>query len=118
MKPYQFKARGITYSLEFADNLEELYYDDGINDGSVLGFCRRPSKNHTRGEVVVDKDLIPRAKLEILIHELAHAFFWEAEEEVVRDYGKLVEQLIWDLSPEFPWVRTKEIPTKDGYQLF
>tara|TARA_R100001244_G_scaffold117744_1_gene87602 strand:- start:103 stop:438 length:336 start_codon:yes stop_codon:yes gene_type:complete len=58
------------------------------------GFCIDPQ--HPQAEIVVDKRLGKRRKLNVLIEEVTHAFFYDQPEYKVRKFSSELGKVIYN----------------------
>lgn len=56
------------------------------------GVCLDPKSK--KPAIFIDSDLEGFRLAEIIIHEIAHAFFWNAKEERVEEYARVVAETL------------------------
>lgn len=59
------------------------------------GYCYNPSYKNAR--IVIDKNLLPRRKLNVIIEEITHSFFWNEPEYKVRKFSAQLGKIIYRL---------------------
>lgn len=59
------------------------------NRPGLWGECDNESKR-----ITIHPQLRTRKRLEILIHEMCHALFWDATEEAVTEAGKVIAEVL------------------------
>ena len=65
-------------------------------DGEKLeGFCEHPSEKAKK--IVIDKNLTDEAELEVLVHEMIHACFFDLSEDSVNQSAADVARALWRL---------------------
>jgi hypothetical protein len=59
------------------------------------GWCYNPSLKNSR--ILIDKSLLTRRRLNVLIEEVTHAFFWDLPEYKVRKFSAQLGRVIYSL---------------------
>ncbi len=75
--------RGKRYSFEKSGNLPK----------TDRGYCTDP--NDTQRKITIHKCLVDQEELEVLIHEMLHACFWDVDEEVIGTVGDDISKALW-----------------------
>jgi len=87
MKPKTVTIRGQKFRIVFRTNLGTL--PCGTKKG---GDCEEPKKGVR--EIRILKSLRGRDLIEVLLHELTHAAFWDLDDEVVTEFAKDVTDVL------------------------
>ena len=82
----KFKVRGEEWILRWSGKLKKSW-----------GTC-----DSRRNEITLYSKMRPRKQLEISLHEFAHAFFQDADEEVVKKFGDDAADYLWSLGYRRP----------------
>lgn len=59
------------------------------------GLCYNPSLKNSR--ILIQKNLLTRRRLNVLIEEITHAFFWDLPEYKVRKFSAQLGRVIYSL---------------------
>lgn len=81
---------GKQWNLKFVPHLGKN--KDGV---PYLGHCDDP--NNTDRIIKIVAKLDPKQELEIILHELNHAFVWNHDESFVNQIGKDLSEVLWKL---------------------
>jgi len=57
------------------------------------GYCTDPSE--TERKIKIHKSLIGQEELEVIIHEMLHACFWDIDEDVIAEVGDDISKALW-----------------------
>tara|TARA_B100000287_G_scaffold435121_1_gene501936 strand:- start:2027 stop:2320 length:294 start_codon:yes stop_codon:yes gene_type:complete len=76
------------------------------NDREFQFYFRKPHKNHNADglclnpdvyedpKIYVDPHLPPKRKLQVVIEEVTHAFFWDKTEKDVRKFSQVLADIL------------------------
>tara|TARA_R110000868_G_scaffold8843_12_gene45123 strand:+ start:1269 stop:1592 length:324 start_codon:yes stop_codon:yes gene_type:complete len=100
-KTNKCKKRGKQRSISKSQQLSiETYlkqiipiYFSNIKDAD--GLCFNPSLKNSR--ILIGKNLLTRRRLNVLIEEVTHAFFWDIPEYKVRKFSAQLGRVIYSL---------------------
>lgn len=81
----KIKILGKIWNLEFRK----------LNKRRERGKCDSPLSRNK--EIVIDERLEGEEKLEVLIHEMLHAAFWNIDEEYIDKSAKDISHVLWRL---------------------
>lgn len=84
-KQHVVKLRGKRYKIE----------KTGKVGSDLWGYCTDPK--FTNRLIKIHKMLENDEELEILIHEMLHACFWDLDEEVVSEVGRDLSKALWKM---------------------
>lgn len=84
-KKHVVKLRGKSYRIE----------KTGKVGSKLWGYCTDPK--FTNRLIKIHKTLENDDELEILIHEMLHACFWDLDEEVISEVGKDLSKALWKM---------------------
>lgn len=73
-KRYKFEKSGILYKKD-------------------RGYCTDPKD--TQRKIKIHKDLYDQEELEVTIHEMLHACFWDIDEDVIAEVGDDISRALW-----------------------
>lgn len=62
---------------------------------SVDGICYSPDSKNPK--IIIDPRLKNKRKFEVLIHEIAHAFFWDKREKEITKFAKTTIKFLYFL---------------------
>jgi len=97
------KAKYFTFSNTGGVQYEVLFRKpDKKHFGEADGFCTDPSEE--KPKIHINPYLTKRNELNTIIHEFAHAFFWEATENQVNKFGNAVSKFLYT---ECGWRKTE-----------
>ena len=69
-----------------------------------MGLCFDPSEDDPK--ILVNPNQTERQLMNTMIHELAHAFFWDSSEENVTKFGNTVTRFLYSQG----WRKAKKEP--------
>jgi hypothetical protein len=84
-KKHVVKLRGKKYKIQ----------KTGKVGSDLWGYCTDPK--FTNRLIKIHKMLENDEELEILIHEMLHACFWDLDEEVVSEVGRDLSKALWKM---------------------
>lgn len=88
-KHFCFKFRnvnGIRYEVYFVKP-NEAYY------GDIHGLCDDPEEKNAK--IYINPYLTQKSELNTIIHELAHAFFWDKTEKEITKYANATTAFLY-----------------------
>ena len=71
-----------------------IYFESIDIDERADGWCYDPSSNERK--IIVDESLGKRRKLNVIIEEITHAFFFDEPEYKVRKYSAELGRIIYN----------------------
>lgn len=87
MKRYFFEnSQGHKYEVVFKKLNKKCNY---------MGICDDPEED--RPKIVIDNTLSDKSLLNTIIHEFAHAFFWDSTEKNVSSFANKVTKLLYSM---------------------
>ena len=89
----QFDVRGRRYNFRFVTRLGRTKV--GAKYLPVLGLCDPPDKQ--RKHIRVVRGMEPKQELEIVLHELNHACFWDLDEAAITEAAMSQADALWKL---------------------
>lgn len=99
MKPVKtVDLRGKRFSISRPKRLER----------DTLGWCMK----HGRGKIAVAYSLNGEEELEILIHEMLHACYWDMDEEAITESAQSISKALWRLGYRKEENKNKKIINK------
>jgi hypothetical protein len=87
------KPKAPAFYIETHTKQKIPVYFDTIKDAS--GYCFDP--DGPTPKIIISKNLLSRRKLNVLIEEVAHAFWYDATEHKVRKFSAQLGKLIYSL---------------------
>lgn len=72
-----------------------IYFKKIPNYQKADGWCYDPESDDPR--IVIEKNLKTRRKLNVLIEEVTHAFYWDSPEYKVRKFAAELGKIIYKL---------------------
>jgi hypothetical protein len=87
------KPKAPGFYIETHNKQKIPIYFDILNDAS--GYCFNP--DGPTPKIIISKNLLKRRKLNVLIEEIAHAFWYDAPEYKVRKFSAQLGKLIYSL---------------------
>lgn len=72
----------------------EIIYAKIPNKYKASGLCDCPENNYPK--ILVDKDLLPRRQLNVLIEEVFHAYFFDLPEWKARKFAANLGKVIYN----------------------
>lgn len=81
----QVILRGKRWTLSFVSLVRER----------CIGKCDPPGSQRKR--IRVEKKLEGEQRLEILIHEMLHACYWDMDEAAVEESSRDIAKILWEL---------------------
>ena len=90
-------AQDVEYELIFRKP-DQRYYGDDCD-----GVCSSPDKPNPR--VLINPHRTDQTQLNSLIHEVAHAFFWDKKEYEIKKYADTMSRILYN---ELKWRRAKK----------
>ena len=98
MKPFLFKDnKGHKY---------EVIFKRLPSNCSYMGLCEDPEEDAP--QIVIKKNLGDKSLLNTIIHEFAHAFFWESTEGNVRTFANKVTKLLYEMGWRYEKIKIKK----------
>ena len=85
-------AQGVEYELAFRKPDQRLYGED------CDGICTPPDKPNPK--VLINPHRTDQTQLNSLIHEIAHAFFWDKKEYEIKKYSDTMSRVLYN---ELKW---------------
>ena len=104
-KNFSFKFRnveGIRYEVYFVKP-NEAYY------GDIHGMCDDPEEKNAK--IYINPYLSKKSELNTMIHEMAHAFFWDKSEIEITRFGNAVSKVLYN---KLGW-RSQHVKAKKRY---
>jgi len=87
-KPFSFKnTKGVEYEISFRKPDKRAY-------GDADGVCYPPEDKHPK--IFINPNLTSQNELNTIIHELAHAFFWDKSERAVERFASTCSHFLWN----------------------
>jgi hypothetical protein len=83
-------VRGRRYRLAF----------ENLRKKNCLGYCDSPTE--VGKEILIDKNLSGKLRLDTIIHELLHALYWDLSEESIEEAATDVAAVLWRLGYRGP----------------
>ena len=102
-KPFCFKfrnAKGIRYEVYFRK-------PNTAHFGKADGYCDDPEESAPR--VYINPHLTQKSELNTIIHELAHAFFWDKPEKEIYKYANTATAFLYRQG----WRKNKELTNSE-----
>ena len=85
---FKFKnTKGIEYEVFFKKPNAKWY-------GNVDGYCHDPKEKDPK--IYVNPYLTKQSELNTIIHEMAHAFFWDKPEKDIFAYANAVSRMLYN----------------------
>ena len=86
-KPFKFKnSEGIEYEVIFRKPDERHF-------GEVDGICTDPEKESPK--IHINPKLGKQSELNTIVHEMAHAFFWDKTEREIYKFANTVSKFLF-----------------------
>lgn len=87
-KNFTFKTdKGIKYEILFRKPRTTA-------EGECDGICYNPEEKHPK--ILISPYLTRQTELNTIIHEMAHAFFWDEPESVTFAYANAVSRMLYN----------------------
>ena len=84
---FTFKnTKGIEYEIFFIKPNEKYY-------GDVDGYCHDPKEKNPK--IYINPYLTKQSELNTIVHEMAHAFFWDKPEKDIYAYANAVSRMLY-----------------------
>jgi len=77
------KLRGKRYKFEKSGTLHK----------TDRGYCTDPKDPQRK--IKIHKNLVDQEELEVTIHEMLHACFWDIDEDVICEVGDDISRALW-----------------------
>tara|TARA_Y100001973_G_scaffold9129_1_gene12477 strand:- start:292 stop:669 length:378 start_codon:yes stop_codon:yes gene_type:complete len=85
---FKFKnTKGVEYEVFFKKPNVKWY-------GNVDGYCHDPKEKDPK--IYVNPYLTKQSELNTIIHEMAHAFFWDKPEKDIYAYANAVSRMLYN----------------------
>jgi len=85
---FKFKnTKGVEYEIIFKKPNSKYYAD-------ADGYCHDPKEKDPK--IVVSPYLTKQSELNTIIHEMAHAFFWDKPETDIFNYANAVSRMLYN----------------------
>ncbi len=85
---FKFKnTKGVEYEVFFIKPNEKWY-------GDIDGYCHDPKEKNPK--IYVNPYLTKQSELNTIVHEMAHAFFWDKPEKDIFAYANAVSRMLYN----------------------
>ena len=85
-------AQGVEYEVIFRKP-DQRYYGKDCD-----GFCMPPEKQNPK--IYINPHRTDQTQLNAIIHEVAHAFFWDKKEYEIKKYADTISRILYN---ELSW---------------
>jgi len=100
---FTFKnTKGIEYKVIFRKPNSKWY-------GDIDGYCEDPQEKDPK--IYINPYLTKQSELNTVIHEMAHAFFWDKPEKDIYAYANAVSRMLYN---HCHWRRLEDEKGKKG----
>ena len=85
-----FKFRntnGVRYEVRFRK-------PNAAHFGKADGYCDDPEEDYPR--IYINPHLTPKSELNTIVHELAHAFFWDKPEKDIYKFANTCSRILYE----------------------
>lgn len=73
---------------------------------SYMGLCEDPEEDSPK--IVIKQNLGDKSLLNTIIHEFAHAFFWDSSEKNVGTFANKVTKLLYEMGWRYEKSKTRK----------
>ncbi|MAH50979.1 hypothetical protein CMI37_34500 [Candidatus Pacearchaeota archaeon] len=83
-------AQGVEYEVIFRKPDKRTWGED------CDGVCFYPNDNENKSKIYINPYRTNQTQLNTIIHEVAHAFFWDKKEYEIKKYADTMSRLLYN----------------------